>query len=378
MQSKLAGTVLVVEDDPIDAEILLRGIGKIPRSELSTHWVTSLREARRAIVEIRPEVVLVDLTLPDSRQLDVVRALAPLCDDVVLIVQTGLDDERLTIRALELGAQDFLHKGTITPELLGRSIRYALARLRTNRELAVAQRERDQSDDDLDGFAHVVAHDLRAPVRTARLFADRLRHEAKSSNPLVEEYGERLEQSLETVERLIFSMLDYACLRQVPDGIDIVDAADCPDQGRQLISGDLDEARGSIFVDIARPLFTVADSEQLTRVIVNLLANSVKYRRDDRAPAIELTGRMLDDKIVIDVIDNGIGVDPGDAERAFTLLERLDPRRASGLGFGLPIARRIVESYGGTIGFLHDQPAGAHLQVVLPAVVARTAALTAG
>lgn len=364
--SLLEGSVLLIENDPADAELILRGLAQIPQSSLEVRWVTSLELARKAVADFPPQIVLTDLTLPDARHLEVVSALASICGGSSLIVQTGIDDEETPIRALELGAQDFLRKGFITPDVLGRAIRYALARSRTQTELLRAQHEREQTAHELDGFAHVVAHDLRAPVRTARLFADRLLHEIDSDDSVILDYGSRLESSLEKVDRMILSMLDYASLRGLAASSVPVDLVDLVGQCNQLIRADLGAVDGVIQVAVEEGLVVQADEEQLTRVLLNLLANSVKYRRDDVPLEVDVTAHCTGDTVTIDVVDNGTGVAPEDAERAFEVLERLDPRRSSGLGFGLAISRRIVEGFGGTIRFVSDQPTGAHLEVVLP------------
>lgn len=364
--NELDGSVLLIEDDPIDAEVVLRGLKRIPQSALEVHWVTSLSDARQVVRDLQPEVVLTDLTLPDARDLEVVSALIELCDTSALIVQTGVDDEETPIRALELGAQDFLRKGSITPDVLGRAIRYAVARSRTQAELLGAQREQEQSANELDGFAHVVAHDLRAPVRTARLFADRLLHVIDSDDEVVLDYGRRLESSLEKVDRMILSTLEFASLRGLSGHAVAVDVVDIIRQCEQLIRADLHAAGATIELDVEQGLVALADDEQLTRVVLNLLANSVKYRRDDVELLICVSARSTGETVTVDVIDNGTGVAPEDAERAFEVLERLDPRRSNGLGFGLAISRRIVEGFGGVIRFVPRERTGAHIEVKLP------------
>ncbi len=364
--SPLDGSVLLIEDDPVDAERVLRWLRRIPQSSLDVRWVTSLEEAREAVTDLRPQIVLTDLKLPDACDLEVISALRGMCAESSLIVQTRVDDEETPIRALELGAQDFLHKESITPDVLSRAIRYALARSRTQAELLSAQQEQAQSAHELDGFAHVVAHDLRAPVRTARLFADRLMHEIASDDEVVLDYGSRLESSLEKVDRMILSMLDFASLRGADMVTEPVDLVECIQQCDQLIRADLDGAEGAIAIEVEPDLVVMANEEQLTRVLLNLLANSVKYCRQGVPVEILIRARRTADTVTFDVIDNGTGVAAEDAERAFEVLERLDPRRSNGLGFGLAISRRIVEGFGGTIRFVADRTIGAHVEVVLP------------
>lgn len=76
------------------------------------------------------DVVLLDLSLPDSRGLDSLIALKPFAAALPIVVLTGFDDETLATGAMQLGAQDYLVKGQVTGSLLVRSIRYAIERQR--------------------------------------------------------------------------------------------------------------------------------------------------------------------------------------------------------------------------------------------------------
>jgi len=284
-------------------------------------------------------------------------------------VQTGLEGEELALEALELGAQDYLHKSDMDSALLERSIRYALARNRIRAQLSTSESERRQSASELEDFAHIVAHDLRAPVRTARLFADRLLARLGEGDELAIDYGMRLERSLHRVDDMIVSTLDYASLRGGAQRASVVDLGGCIEQASSLLRADLEDVGGRIHIDARRGLSTRACSDQLMRVFLNTLSNSIKYRQDDVPLEIEVVACADDQNVTVDLFDNGVGV-PADAhERAFQLLERLEPGRADGLGFGLPIARRIIEGLGGTIAF-QPRTTGAHLRLVVPRATA--------
>src|SRR5580698_10893671 len=90
-------------------------------------WVRTLAAAEE-IVHQPIDCVLLDLGLPDAQGLDALRTLLNWQPDLAIIVLTGLDDPHSGARALELGAQDYLPKGTVDKEILTRSLRYAMAR----------------------------------------------------------------------------------------------------------------------------------------------------------------------------------------------------------------------------------------------------------
>jgi signal transduction histidine kinase len=86
------------------------------------------------------------------------------------------------------------------------------------------------------------------------------------------------------------------------------------------------------------------------QVFVNLLTNSLKFRRTDSSPTIRISGRRLEDVTEFMVEDDGIGVPEHVRERIFDIFDRGEaPAERSGTGIGLATTRKIVESYGGEI-----------------------------
>lgn len=126
-------TILLVEDSPADAELLKEALfagAGAPRLILCG----SLAEAGRTLDAQPIDLVLLDLSLPDSLGMDTMRAAAAMMPNVPIIVLTGHDDENAGAEALRTGAQDYLVKGRISTEILSRSIRYAAERHRARQQ----------------------------------------------------------------------------------------------------------------------------------------------------------------------------------------------------------------------------------------------------
>ena len=124
----LAGTILLVEDDDGDALIVSEGLS-IAAPDLTLRRACDLAQA---LDELSDDVAcaLLDLGLPDTNGLDGVRRLRERAPNVAVVVLTGRDDERLGIEALGAGAQDYLVKGQVEPQVVARAIRYAIERRR--------------------------------------------------------------------------------------------------------------------------------------------------------------------------------------------------------------------------------------------------------
>lgn len=120
--------VLLIEDNPGDALLIREALAEASRASFYLECVDRLSTGLEHLADREVDIVLLNLSLPDSHgieTLSIVRARAP---EVPIVVLTGLDDEALAIEAVQMGAQDYLNKGQIDKNLLIRAIRYAIER----------------------------------------------------------------------------------------------------------------------------------------------------------------------------------------------------------------------------------------------------------
>jgi sigma-B regulation protein RsbU (phosphoserine phosphatase) len=128
--------ILLVEDNEDDALLLRRTLVDGQRGQFELEHVERLDPALKRLGEAAFDVVLLDLSLPDSRGLGTFRRLHDQTPAVPVVVLTGLDDETTAITAAKEGAQDYLVKGQFNRGLLVRAMRYAIERKRAELELA--------------------------------------------------------------------------------------------------------------------------------------------------------------------------------------------------------------------------------------------------
>lgn len=123
--------VLLLEDDPVDAEIAqwcLEGEVGLVRFEVT--WVATLTEALRQLSSITFDIVILDLFVTDARGLEVLTRVTEVDRDLPILILSGLQDERLALEAVLKGAQDYLIKDEINGRQLRRTIRHAIERKR--------------------------------------------------------------------------------------------------------------------------------------------------------------------------------------------------------------------------------------------------------
>jgi diguanylate cyclase (GGDEF)-like protein/PAS domain S-box-containing protein len=127
--------VLLVEDTDADRLVVQLALSTLPGTAVQLAVATSLAEVPAVIASLRPELVLCDLTLPDSDGLATYQCVQALVGDVPVVVQSALDEHRMGLAAVQAGAQDYLLKGTFDDERLHAAVRYALQRHRAEQAL---------------------------------------------------------------------------------------------------------------------------------------------------------------------------------------------------------------------------------------------------
>ncbi len=131
--------ILIVEDDRVDRMALIRALSRSSLGAVNTRQTTSLAEALASLQEARPDVVLLDLGLPDSSGLESLSSLTPWTEEIPVVILTGHGDEETALGAMQKGVQDYLTKDNITGPVLSRVIRYAIERKEYERQLRTSE-----------------------------------------------------------------------------------------------------------------------------------------------------------------------------------------------------------------------------------------------
>jgi len=224
-----------------------------------------------------------------------------------------------------------------------------------------------RSNQDLEQFAYAVSHDLQEPLRMVGGFLGILRRRYRGDLP--EEAREFVDRAIDGAERMgvmIRDLLDVSrvhtkgqTFRRVPLGEALAEA-------RRNLDSLVAETGGHIAAPDGPPVLW-ADRSQIVRLLQNLLANALKYRRDGVPPVISVSARRLGDTVALEVADNGVGIPEEDRERMFQPFQRLAGTATPGSGIGLTLCRRIVDRHGGTITLDGNADGGTTVRFALPA-----------
>ncbi|WP_051551930.1 ATP-binding protein [Nocardioides sp. URHA0020] len=221
-------------------------------------------------------------------------------------------------------------------------------------DVSADRRERDE----LASFAGVVAHDLLNPLTVVEGWSEALLESARAGivvPPAVQaDQLDRVHRAAQRMQHLISDLLAYTTardLRITPVRVDLLALARDIARARVEAGRVSDAPIPVITVDPALP-DVLAEPVLLRQVIDNLVGNAVKYVAPGVCPEIAVSGRTVagDDgpMVLIEVVDNGIGIPSGQHARVFDTFHRAHAEGYRGSGLGLSIVKRIVERHGGT------------------------------
>lgn len=325
-----------------------------------------------------PDLVLLDVHLPDVHGIEVCRHLKSQPDSasvIVLQISASATAAPQASAALDSGADAYLTE-PVDPDVLVSTIR-ALLRLRSaerelsaaNERLMLVNQELQRSNEDLKQFAFAASHDLQEPLRTVTSFATLLDRTAASKlTGNEQEYLKHIVDGSLRMRALIDDLLTYSQVGNKPDSSQIVDL-------NSVLAWALENLRDRITRSGSRVTSghlpsVVGDEAQLGQVFQNLIGNAIKYARSGVQPAVHVHATRDGQNWVIAVTDNGIGIDTRDQQQIFVAFKRLHGKEIPGTGIGLAVCRKVVEGHGGKIWVQSTVDEGSTFFFTLPVIAA--------
>ena len=234
-----------------------------------------------------------------------------------------------------------------------------------NERLEAKAEELTRSNRDLEQFAYVASHDLQEPLRKVASFCQLLqRRYGGQLDERADQYIGFAVDGAERMQRLINDLLAFSRIGRITTGFKRVELDRVlPEVKSQL------EVRAGDEAQISWGDLPAVEGEEplLTTLFVNLIGNSLKFRRPDVPPEVRVTAERDGDEWKINVRDNGIGIEREFADKVFVIFQRLHPRDAyEGTGIGLAIVKKIVEYHGGRIWLDLDAGPGASVWFTIP------------
>jgi two-component system, LuxR family, sensor kinase FixL len=246
----------------------------------------------------------------------------------------------------------------------------AVRRAKDELEIRVLERTADleRRNQELQEFAFVASHDLQEPLRKIQTFGDLLGTKSASLGAESQDYIQRMQKAAASMQKLLESLLAYSRVTMKVEPFVETDL-------KRSVQGALSNLEVVITQNgaliKADDLPTIeADRSQMIQLFQNLLANALKFRRENEIPRVSIFSHKTREKgkLEICVEDNGIGFDEKYLDKIFVPFQRLHGRGAyEGVGMGLAICKKIVERHGGEITAKSEPGRGSAFIVTLPA-----------
>lgn len=372
--------ILVIDDELGIREGCRRVLAPLGYSvEVAENGAEGLRKVR----EWSPDLVLLDVMMPDITGIDLLEPIHAHDPDIVCIIITGYATIELAVQAVKRGAYDFISK-PFSADTLMLAVHQGLERRRLvleskrmqaleaeAQELARAKEELERLDKMKSAFMLTVAHELRAPVAAIqgylRLILDGYADPDKQR--------EMLERSDQRASELLALIEDLLALARVKDAAPEEKRAPVPvgdvlKQVAELLQVEAAKKHIAFSVQAGANPTVLATRDHIRQLWTNLISNAIRYTPDGGRVSVSLNVRG--DAVEGVVEDTGIGIAEEDLPRIFDEFYRTRMAKemvSGGTGLGLPIVKRIVETYGGSIGVESEVGKGTRFTFTLPLYV---------
>ena len=348
--------------------------------------VTAL-SGHQALLEIQnspPDLILLDLMMPEMDGFEVCRRMQenPQRREIPIIVVSALDDHESIVRALDIGAQDYVTKPYYYPIIAAR-VRAALRQkkerdllLQLNSDLDKARTMAEAGMRAKSSFLTNMSHEVRTPINGITGMAHLLKESQLDGEQA--QFVDTIERVSDTLLNMIDEILDYS---KIEAGEVFIEHKpfhfrDCIDQAIDSISELCRQKQLTFRVAIDPSLQTsyIGDSGRVRQILHHLLHNAVKFTQSgsvlldigrSQAPAKNSDHSQIQFRIV----DTGIGFDPDHLQTLLGLFSQIDEttqRRYGGTGLGLAICYQLIDHMDGAISLDSKPNHGTCVELRLP------------
>ncbi len=394
--------ILMIDDQPSNLHVLAAALKADYRLRVATDGPGGLALARQ---DERPRLILLDVMMPGMSGIEVLRELraAPDTADIPVILVTADASEQTQLDALELGADDYLHKPVVARALLARVRNLLLRRAaeeesrRLNVELEARVRERTAELETLNQelvaardtalaanrakslFLANMSHELRTPLNAILGFAqlmvhdERIPEDQRHNLAIVNRSGQHLLALINDV--LEIARIESGRIERIERPFDLFDLLDSIVEVMALRA----ETKGlALRLERAAglPRQVTGDLGKLRQILLNLLSNAVKYTPHGGVTLSVEAAATGDDRVEIrfTVEDSGVGISAAELERIFQPFYQTAHGVAlgEGTGLGLAISREYAELLGGQLDAESTPGAGSRFRLRLPLAISAT------
>lgn len=352
--------VLMIEDDHQYSRVVQIGLEHSQRPMFKVHVASSLEAGFRVLNDLRPDIILLDLHLPDSKGLPTLERLLCMTGSIPVLVLTGDNSASDGLAAVRMGADDYLVKRLLNRDSLLRCIQYAVSR-RKNQEIKLRHEA-------IKDFVETLAHDLSLPmigadVVLSALQSNRMQSLDESEVEMINALREANKKQLVLVKKLIEIYRyesDSASLVLEPVRLSTV-IQQC------LADFSASESVEVIYAGSAKSLSVAGDKSALLHLFSNLVDNALKYRT--AGTPVQIMVEPGENFVVIKIHNTGPELPAELRSGQFQKFWRnvSGQRYVASTGLGLYLCHRIADVHSGRM-VCESTGDGTTVKVYLPSL----------
>jgi signal transduction histidine kinase len=371
-------TVLIVDDTPANLAVVVDSLEQL---DVEVAVAQDGEEALARAEYLRPALILLDVVMPRIDGFELCRRLKAKDNtrDIPVIFMTSSAGEGDKLKGFEVGGVDYLTKplhvaevrarvnAHLTLQRMRKELQIQNARLqREIRERVQAEEQLRESNHELEAFTYSASHDLRAPLRAISGYASMLAERPEAMDECSRQTVEKIIRASQQMEGLIRDLLNYARTGQREMSPQQVSLEPFLQEIENTFQARIKE--GGVQFDIVRPLAPVmGDPMLIKQILTNLIDNALTYRRRDGRPRVIVSSTVADERVVLSVSDNGIGIAPEYHDKIFQVFQRLHAESEyAGTGVGLAIVAKAARAMNGSVRVSSKQGEGSTFLVSLP------------
>ena len=372
-------TILVVDDAPENLDIigeLLKGY----KQKVATNGEKALKIA---FSDNPPNLILLDVMMPEMDGFEVCRRLKsnPRTKNIPVIFITAKNQPEDIVKGFEIGGVDYVTKPFNPAELIARVTTHIELKksrdivLRQNEELKQKNDELEKLIDRMNEFLGMAAHDLRNPLTAILLCSEMIQSQLENSHFNQTKGMESIEKIFNLAERMNRIISDLLSISTIESGkirleLQSENMNSILDENFDFFKQVANEKKIQFVLkkDQNIPeIMIMVDKFRITQVIENLLSNAIKYTSP--GGIVTLSSKVSDSKMIIDIEDNGLGLDEQDLQLVFQSFQKLSAKPTGGelsTGLGLAIVKKIIDLHNGEIWVKSEKGKGSTFSFALP------------
>ena len=360
------GRILVVDDEEKNRRLL----GDLLTAQgYTVSTANDGLEALQLVAAFQPETILLDVMMPKLDGVEVCRRLktAPATASIPILLTTALRERADRMRGLAAGANDFITKPLDTGEV-GSRVKNAVSSKRLHDQVQEAYRQLQKLEELRDNLTHMIIHDLRSPLSVMSMSFEFVLHQTSQLSPEQREMLVTAQASCQSLIEMVSSLLDVSRMEagQMPLNRTSCDLLEIAGAAAESLA-ELARQKNLTLRVTGSAALCDADRELIRRILVNLLANAIKFSQ--MGASIEIEVSSAGDGVRSSVTDSGYGIPPEYHRRIFEKFGQVasrQERKVYSTGLGLAFCKLAVEAHGGQIGVNSEVGKGSTFWFTLP------------